>query len=554
MVARDFSKLGLKTAPGLDGYFQRFQTTTRIQPDGVRTLISFADDSIHPGAEMTPLRFSAEKITEGPLAFVGYGESDPGNEYDDFAGIDIKGKIVLIMRFDPSDPKTGNSRFADAQQAYSPHAALQEKVKAAVAHGAAGVIFVNPPLHHGADGMVPFVRNAMFNASVPVVQVTPITADHLLKAAGAPILSILQDRIDSSAKPASTPLDKLKVKLAVAFDRVQKDVQNVVGIVPGAGPTADEYVVVCGHYDHLGHGGANSLAPWSHAIHHGADDNASGTTAVLELADHFAHQPPPARSILFITFTAEEEGLIGSEYFVTHPPVPLDQLVGVLNLDMVGRVKDNKLLVGGMGTAEPFTDMLNKADAQLATPLKLGVFGKGGMGPSDHMSFAMKKIPVLFFYDDMMIDYHRPTDTSDKINFEGLSEVVDLGAQAVTAMTRMPRQQYNSSYDSQGLTQMGVGRGPGGGGASLGVVPDYSQGEEATDGVRISGTVPGSAAEKAGLKDGDIIVQFGDKKIDNLIDLTNALAAGRPGQRVKIIVKRNGKPVNIDATLTERRG
>jgi membrane-associated protease RseP (regulator of RpoE activity) len=192
--------------------------------------------------------------------------------------------------------------------------------------------------------------------------------------------------------------------------------------------------------------------------------------------------------------------------------------------------------------------MLAKADDGLG--LDLGEFGKGGIGPSDHMSFAMKKIPVLFFYDNMLIDYHRPTDTADKINFEGLNKVVELGQRVLTAMTTMPRQQYVSTYDATGLKAMGMGHGSR---ASLGVVPDYSEGTDGSGGVRISGTVPGSAAEKSGLKAGDVITHFADKKIDNLIDLTNALAAAKPGQKVKIEVKRDGKPVEIEATLTERK-
>ena len=290
--------------------------------------------------------------------------------------------------------------------------------------------------------------------------------------------------------------------------------------------------------------------PWSRAVHHGADDNASGTTSVLELADKFSHEFTPARSLIFVTFTGEEEGLLGSEYFVEHPPVPLEKIVGVLNMDMVGRVKNDKLLVGGMGTAAAFPDILKNANADVR--LKLGEFGKGGIGPSDHMSFAMKKIPVLFFYDEMLIDYHRPTDTADKINFEGMDEVVRLAQHVVTAMTMMPRRSTTAQYDSQGMAQSGVSHGSR---VSLGVVPDYSQGEDGTPGggVRITGTIAGSAAEKAGLKEGDVILQFADKKIGNLMDLSNALAEGKAGQRITLKIKRDGKPMEAQATLTERK-
>lgn len=548
LIAADFSKLGLKTVPGFDGYFEPFEMTTSIEPDAQATVLEAGGQTYHPGDEMIPLRMSAEKSAQGALVFAGYGEDVPTAHYDDFAGVDLKGKIVLILRFEPSDPKTGKSRFADATHEYSEHAALQTKIAAAANHGAVGVIFINPPLRKPSDGLVPFSRMAMYNAPVPVVQVTPTVADALLKASGSDDLKSLQGQIDRSGKPDSKELGTVTAKLAVAFHRTQKSVENVVGLLPGKGPHADEYVVVCAHYDHLGHGGPYSLAPWSHAIHHGADDNASGTACMMEIADRFVHQPPPARSMLFIAFTGEEEGLIGSAHFVNHSPVSIDKIVADLNLDMVGRVEDDKLLIGGEGTAAAFPEMLEQADKGL--PLKLGQFGKGGLGPSDHMSFAMKKIPVLFFYDKMLIDYHRPTDTADKINFKGLDEVATLGQRVAEAMTTMPRQSYDDQYDAQGLTLMGVAHGSS---AALGVVPDYSQGDDSHGGVRISGTVPGSAAEKSGLKEGDVITQFDKTKIDNLIDLSNALAEARPGQKVKLQIKRGGKMIEIEATLTERK-
>ncbi len=550
LIASDFSKLGLKTLPGLDGYFQSFELTTSIEPNAGESMLAFGNQTLRPGNQMVPLRFSAEKTVEAPLVFAGYGEAIPTAHYDDYAKLDVKGKIVLVMRFEVADPATGKSRFADAKQDYSPRATLQAKLNEAMSHGAAGIIFVNPANYHGNEGLVPFSRMEMFKGGIPAVQVTQAVADEMLKAGGAPDLLTLQKQIDDAGKFEPVALKPVDVKISVKFERTRKKVENVVGILPGKGPNAGEYVVVCAHYDHLGHGGRFSLMPWSHAVHHGADDNASGTTCVVELADKFTHEFPPARSLIFITFTGEEEGLLGSEYFVEHPPMPLEKIVGVLNMDMVGRVKNQKLLVGGMGTAAAFPDILKTADADVG--LKLGEFGKGGIGPSDHMSFAMKKIPVLFFYDDMMIDYHRPTDTADKINFEGMEEVVKLAQHVVTSMTMMPRQKYNGAYDAQGMAQSGVSHGSR---VSLGVVPDYSQGEEGSPGggVRITGTVAGSAAEKAGLKDGDVILQFADKKIDNLMDLSNALAEGKAGQRVTLKIKRDGKPMEVQATLTERK-
>jgi hypothetical protein len=326
----------------------------------------------------------------------------------------------------------------------------------------------------------------------------------------------------------------------------------VAALLPGKGERADEYVVVGAHYDHLGHGGAGSLTPWLHGIHHGADDNASGTTAMLAMADRFAHLGPQARSIIFIAFTAEEEGLLGSAHFVDHCPVPTDKIVAMLNLDMVGRVRDEKLLIGGEGTAINFPQLVQNADEGL--PLKLGEFGKGGIGPSDHTSFAMKKVPVLFFFSGMHLDYHRPTDTADKINFEGMKEVVELGERIVKAMATMPRQQYVNKFDGSGFP--GLDTSAMGGGAkraSLGAIPDYAQGEDATEGMRIGGIVPGSPADKVGLKQGDLVVGFNGRTIANMIEYTDALGKAKPGQTVKVQIKRDGKPIEMDATLATRK-
>jgi hypothetical protein len=231
--------------------------------------------------------------------------------------------------------------------------------------------------------------------------------------------------------------------------------------------------------------------------------------------------------------------------------VATDKIVAMLNLDMVGRVRDEKLLIGGEGTAANFPDLVSKADEGL--PLKLGEFGKGGIGPSDHTSFAMKKIPVLFFFSGMHLDYHRPTDTADKINFDGMSEVVGLGERIVKAMATMPRQQYVSKFDGSGTPGLNL-RGPASGKrASLGAIPDYSQGEDATEGMRIGGIVPGSPADKSGLKEGDLVVNFNGTKIANMIDYTNALGKAKPGQTVKVDVVRGGKPIEVEATLTTRK-
>lgn len=549
-IANSFSRLGLQTLPGFTGYFQPFVLTTRIDPDPAGTSVRLDGTPLKLMEDFTPLRVSAEGRAQGPIVFAGYGIVDSARRLDDYAGLDVKGKVVLVMRYEPHRDD-GTSRFAKDQADWSTDATIPQKIETAVDHGAVAVMLVNPPLYHSDEGLIPFFRQYAFKAKVPVVQLSADAADRMLKRSGAPSLKTLQTRIDQTVQPASMPLKQAEVDLAVAMKRTQKPVENVAALLPGRGEHADEYVVVGAHYDHLGHGGAGSLTPWSHGIHHGADDNASGTTAMLALADRFAHLGPQPRSIIFIAFTAEEEGLLGSAHFVENCPVPTDKIVAMLNLDMVGRVRDEKLLIGGEGTAANFPELVSKADEGL--PFKLDEFGKGGIGPSDHTSFALKKIPVLFFFSGMHLDYHRPTDTADKINFDGMAEVVELGERVVKAMASMPRQAYVSKFDGSGTPGLDMNAAGSGKRASLGAIPDYSQGDDATEGMRIGGIVPGSPADKAGLKEGDLVVNFNGAKIANMIEYSNALAKAKPGQTINVKFLRQGKPLEITATLTTRR-
>jgi Zn-dependent M28 family amino/carboxypeptidase len=343
-------------------------------------------------------------------------------------------------------------------------------------------------------------------------------------------------------------------------------VKNVVGLLPGQ--IRDEYVVVGAHYDHLGRGGIGSLNRGNEEIHNGADDNASGTTAVLELASKLSREGTPKRSIIFAAFTGEEEGLFGSKRFVDHPPVSLSKIMAMINLDMVGRVRTTPsgmhpgtapattpsstrggagiLYIGGAGTAAAFDAIVKSADEH--SPLVIKDIGKGGLGPSDHMSFALKRVPVLFFFSGLHADYHRPTDDADKINYEGLEQVVDLAADVIDQVAAMPKQEYIVAADAH---SMSMGTPSTRTTVTLGVVPDYSSTSEG-GGVKISGTSSGSPAAKAGLKEGDVIVQWDEKKLDTLYDLSDVLSRGKPGQKVKLKLIRDGKTIETEATLVKR--
>lgn len=547
-IANRFTSLHLRTLPGDDGYFQPFPYLRHLTINP-RCALTVGGVVKKLGTDFSPLAFSGQSTFGGTVVFVGYGVAAANEHYDDYAGIDVRGKIVLAMRFEPHDPK-GHSRFTHDD--FSNAATFAAKAKSAADHRAMALLIVTPPQYHGdVDSLLPFTSGNAAEAPLPVIQITRTLADEILKTAGTPALVDLQQQIDSSGAPASRALGDVRVAANVQLDRTEVTVKNVIALLPGEGPHANEYVVVGAHYDHLGHGGMGSLAPWSHAIHHGADDNASGTAAVMDLADHLVRDGRLSRSVIFCSFGAEEEGMIGSSWFIGHPPVPLDHIVAMLNMDMVGRVRNQMLFVGGAGTAANLQQVLDDADA--GSPLTLHTIGRGGFGPSDHMPFAMARVPVIFLFSGMHRDYHTPNDTADKVNFTGIAETVDLAERIVDELATMPRQPYVNKYDNEGLNffaTANIGSGPR---TQLGVVPDYNS-MQTTGGVRITGTTPGTPAEAAGLRDGDVIVQVGTTKIANLMDLSAFLSDAKPGDKVTITLLRDNQRIEAQTTLTERKG
>lgn len=562
-IAEQFRALGLQPIPGHDGYFQTFEMTVGSRP-GDATSLRAMGKSLALNEQFRPLAWSKNDAFSGPVAFVGYGIKAPEHDYDDFAGVDLKDKVALLLRYEPHHAD-GTSRFA--KEGSSKHARLNEKVRRCVDAGASAVIIVNPPKHHDElDPLLPFRGAGLARASTPVLTVNPSTANEWLAAAGQPSLAELQERIDTTGKPLSFALEKLRVEGEVRIEPQKRSVKNVVAVLPGTGRWKDEYVVVGAHYDHLGLGGIGSFNPNSAEIHHGADDNASGTAALLALARRFAQQGPRERSIIFIAFTAEESGLIGSAQFVSHPPVPLERIAAMVNLDMVGRVRNNVLYVGGGGTAGSFQSILANADAE--SPLNLKSMGLGGRGPSDHASFSGKRIPVLFFFSGLHEDYHRPTDTADKINFDGIVETVKLTERIVSRIVAEPREQYVDRYDAQGInTNVGLERSVGHSPTTrpmnassaddqrmparrvrLGVVPEFGS-DESTDGMKISGTSANSPASRAGLRGGDRITRLGPYPIQNIYDLQEALSRLEPGQQLTITLVRDGKTIELPLQL-----
>ncbi len=324
--------------------------------------------------------------------------------------------------------------------------------------------------------------------------------------------------------------------------------RNVVAVIPGTSRVLRGEVVVIGaHYDHLGMGGFSALDPDSTGrVHNGADDNASGTAALLEIGRILAHRRP-ARTVVLVAFSGEELGTLGSSYFVNHAtPQPIDSLYAMLNLDMVGRLRNARLLALGAATAREFPALLDS----LNTPPRFDLRASGdGWGPSDHAVFFATRHPVLHFFTDLHEDYHRSTDDWDKLNVSGIAQVAQFVANLALALANRPGPL--TFVDSPRPQASASGSGSGGYGAYLGTIPDMSGGG-VSDGVRITGVRAGSPAELAGLAGGDVITAIGDKHIANLYDMTDALRSHQAGDTVVIVSKRDGVERRATAVLGKR--
>ncbi|MCU1341873.1 MAG: peptidase, partial [Candidatus Acidoferrum typicum] len=366
-------------------------------------------------------------------------------------------------------------------------------------------------------------------------------------AAAGKSLADVQNQINTSSNPASFPFPaKLQVSLKVNIESTRATVNNVLAYLPGK---TDEYVIIGAHYDHLGRGYYDSLAPsLIGQIHPGADDNASGTAGVLELARLLAPMKGQLqRGILFASFAGEELGLLGSAEWVKEPTLPLGKAVAMLNMDMIGRIKDDKVYIGGVGTGADFKSLLEQEQSK--APFKFE-YSAGGYSASDHTSFVAKQIPVLFFFSGLHSDYHKPSDTWDKINAPAAAHLLDfIDDVAVKIDSEPQRTAFVTVVEDQSADHTSGGGG-GGYGPYFGSIPDFGQEE---NGVKFSDVRPGSPAAKAGFKAGDILVQFGSMPIKNLYDFTDALRRSKVGDVIEVKVMREGKPVTASVKLEQRK-
>ena len=541
-----YKSLGLQPA-GTNGYLQPFTVTTGAKLKSDNTLtedISGKKQALMLNQDFVPASFSSSGSFTGPVVFAGYGATADEFQYDDYSGVDVRDKIVLVLRYEPEifAEKSGH-------QGLTQHSQLITKAINARNHGARAIVFMNGKLGEGEEDLLMRFGsvNGPQDVGIMLLQVKNAVAESWFRAAGKSPTEV-QQQINHLGKPASfafPPTVQLSVK--VDIEATHARVNNVLAYLPGK---TDQYIIVGAHYDHLGYGDSNSLAPSQIGqIHPGADDNASGTAGVLELARMFAPMKGKLdRGILFASFSGEELGLLGSAEWVKEPTRPLDKCIAMLNMDMIGRIKDSKVYIGGVGTGSTFKTILEQAQKQSKADFKFE-YSAGGYSASDHTSFVAKKIPVLFFFSGLHSDYHKPSDTWDKINAPSAAQLLDMVADvALQLVSATLSPTFVTVAEDKPIG--GISGGGGGYGPYFGSIPDFA---EVKDGVRFSDVRPGSPAAKAGLQAGDILVQFGDKPIHNLYDFTDALRRSKVGQVVEVKVLRDGKPITASVKLEQRK-
>ncbi|OGF17655.1 MAG: hypothetical protein A2W00_05155 [Candidatus Eisenbacteria bacterium RBG_16_71_46] len=541
-IAREMARLGLR--PGGDGgaWFQSLEITTGVEV-GEPCAIEAAGMRYPLGDDFQPIGFSTNGTLRAPVVFAGYGITAPGYDYDDYAGLDARDKLVLVLSQEPGEMDTTSRFDGDIN---TPHAALRTKAINAREHGALGLLVVNGPRHHAGEPLRPprVEGGGYMSSGLLAGFVSERVAEALLEPLGV-TLAGAQSAIDDHAAPHSLALPE-SATVTVTLKRTRAEIRNVAGWIAGRDTTRT--LVIGAHYDHLGYGGENALDPDARLPHVGADDNASGVGVLLTLARRFAAEArrrPPRHNLVFCAFTGEESGLLGSGHFVDDPTRPLEGVEAMLNMDMVGRLRDNRLMVMGAGTAEEFKPLLAAVNRAQRPAFDLKT-SDDGYGPSDHSSFYKRKIPVLMLFTGAHADYHKVSDTWDKIDEPGLERVGRFAAAVVESLdTRPPVRYLVAKSDST------VGRIAGGGGygAYLGTIPDYMQTE---GGVLLSGVRSEGPADQAGIQGGDVIVKFDGVRIDNIYDYTYALRSRKPQQQVRITVLRGGEEKECVATLGRR--
>lgn len=554
-IAARFREAGLEPAGDAGTFFQRFEMATgmSVEPGNSVTLHSGRGAvGFDIGRDYQIVSTSGVPTSPPatlPVVFAGYGISAPSLRYDDYSGIDAADKAVLIFTHEPQED---DPRSAFDGQTNTVHSTMMRKVEVARKNGAKAILVMDDPNHRPAtDRFRRWMREPQAEEyGIPVFY---LSRDLVQRALGTRLnLATASDEIDRDFAPKSRALGEVTVTAVDRTRRVRRPVRNVIGALTGSDASLQSEVVIVGaHYDHLGRSGRFSMSQnTTGQIHHGADDNASGTAAVIEMAKAAVDARQEfRRSIMFMAFAGEEHGLLGSSHYVNHPTRPLDKTIAMINLDMVGRA-GRRIMVDGLGNSPSIEDDLKAAEASSSLELR-ALRGGPGAGASDDATFLLRKIPSINFFSGFHSDYHRPSDTWEKIDASGGAAVADLAlALARQLANRSERPPFVETVQEQtdphssGNVGAVSGYGP-----YFGSVPDFANEGQ---GVKFAEVRAGSPAAKAGFRGGDVMIAFGGMPIKTLYDFTFALREKKPGDRVDVVVLRDGKEVKASVELTNR--
>ena len=546
-IAAQLARIGARPLPGRGDMFATFEFTAGSRDAGSSVSIGRGSGGAQgfSGNQVQALSFSDDAEVTGPVVFAGYGLVVPeaqGFSYDSYATLDVKDKIAVVLRYFPedADQKTRAilARYSD----------LRYKAMAARQRGARALLVVTGPRSPNAGQVIPMsFDTALAGSGIPAASISGAVADALFAKARS--LRDIQQELDTgNPHVAGFPLPDVNVTMKTAIMRERQRGRNVVAYLPATTPVTGvekPWIAIGAHYDHLGRGGhGNSLASKEEAgaIHHGADDNASGTAAVLALAETLSKQPR-RRNVVFALWSAEEIGLVGSAAFAAMPPVPLNQLAAYINFDMVGRMQNNRLVVQATGTSPVWARVLERANVAAGFDL---VAQPDPYQPTDVATFNLADVVSLSFTTGGHVDYHKPSDTADKINYEDLDRIVGLAASIVRSVADAEAAPQFAKVD-QPTTSRGTMAGVR---VTTGTIPDYAT---EVKGLLLGGVVGGGPAERAGLMKGDIIIEIAGQTIANIYDYTYSLELLKVDQPVKIVYTRGGEKRETMLTPGARR-
>lgn len=532
-LMRHVQALSMTPAPGTETYDQsvpidRFQGVGK----GTRGEVAVSDRVITwiVDQHFQPFLFSASVAATGAVVFAGYGITAPEYGYDDYRGLDMKGKIAVIFRHEPQE-RDPRSVFKGVEM--TSHAWFSTKVKRAEDVGAAALVIVNDPGHGAEDEFVALMTGGQIS-SLPVIQAKRSAVDLWFKVHGLS-LSGLHAEIDQTGEPASRELEDVNLDLSVELQRTQVMGSNVIGFLEGSDPVLKQEVVVVGaHRDHLGrgeHGGILDKGGKGN-IHYGADDNGSGTATLMEVAEALALAPQrPKRSLLFIWFDGEESGLLGSAYYVNYPLIPLERTVAMINMDMVGRSPNHRVSVTGFGSSPAFEGFAEKFQRQFPE-LTIDPGRFPAPAASDQMSFYGKNIPALFLYTGLHEDYHRVTDTWEKLLYDDMAKIGMLCRAMVWEVANVSERPVFNRVRQ----------------AFLGIRPDPQRKESLV----IAQVTPQSPAEKSDLRSDDVIQSVNGHAVSNFEELVTYMANRQPGEKVRLKIHRGTSTREVEIQLGER--